>query len=167
MNKIERRIRLYEGDIKDLSGLNLSPFEFIETLHVRDRLFEEFSDLSPENKEILHECDKIFLDNAEKIYEHISKVYDWENDDRPLLKWWWHLDKLVADELKVDLDNYKIEYKDEYSIKEYYFLNKSNDMLERFEKTDSFDKYTLTHNFITNNDNTNKEKSNSNPVRVA
>ena len=100
MDKNEIRIKLYEGDIRDLSGLEISPFEFIDTLHIRDRLFEDYNVLNDGQKKVLEECDNIFLDNVEKFHKHISIVYDWNNHEIPLLRWWWHLDKIINGKLK-------------------------------------------------------------------
>jgi len=166
VNKNKRRLKLYEEYIRDLSGLEISPFEFIDTLYVRDRLFEDYNDLNDREKEVLRQCDKIFLDNVKKFYEHINFVYDFSNNESPLSRWWWHLDKLINGRLKVDLSNYKIIYKDEYYIEKSYSLSKD------INTTSEMDSYVVAEKFSTDvtddiDSQSNKTSNFNSYVRVA
>lgn len=143
------KLHLYEEDIKDLSILEMSPFEALETLHIRDRLFEEYNNLDQKERNSLLECDKILLDNADKVYKYIDKIYDWDKSEKPFFRWWWHLDKLVKGNLKFDLDNDKIEYeyRNEYFIKS-YTPNKDSKTKGNFSfRLSEKDKFTITFSY--------------------
>ncbi|MCQ6274687.1 hypothetical protein JMM81_06830 [Bacillus sp. V3B] len=96
----KQEIEFYGEDLQDFE---MSPFEMIETFHRRTLLHHHYHELTAEEKALLKEKDQFLLKAATKVYEHLKKIYDFENT-KPLEEWWWHLDKVVNHQLSVDLD---------------------------------------------------------------
>lgn len=112
------RIKNFECDVKFLEGLESSPFETIDILHVRDRFFEEQYLLDDEDRKILRDCDEALLLNVKPFFEHIGKIYEWSNSTKPYHQWWWHLDKIYSGDLQVSLEEGLVRYNNEH-----FFLN--------------------------------------------
>ena len=101
----KREIEFYGEDLQDFE---MSPFEMIETFHRRTLLHDHYNELTTTEKALLKEIDQLLLKTANKIYEHLKNIYDFQND-KPLEEWWWHLDKVVNHQLSVDLDQGNIQ----------------------------------------------------------
>lgn len=127
----KQEIEFYGEDLQDVK---LSPFEMIETFHKRTLLHHHYHELTVEEKGLLKEKDQFLLKTANRIYEHLKKVYDFHHD-KPLEEWWWHLDKVVNHELTVELDQGTVDQPSflsttvEFKSKEAYdlFLDWSRD----------------------------------------
>ncbi|MGY3190394.1 hypothetical protein [Lysinibacillus sp. TE18511] len=79
---------------KSLRHLDVSPFEFLDMLDVRDYLHLKYNELSEHQRYDLEAEDIYLLQNAEEFYQKISTVYDFGNSkDISPEQWWWHLDK--------------------------------------------------------------------------
>ena len=127
----KQEIEFYGEDLQDFE---MSPFEMIETFHRRTLLHDHYNELNTTEKALLKEIDQLLLKAANKVYEHLKNVYDFQND-KPLEEWWWHLDKVVNHQLSVDLDQGKVTQQSflsttvEFKSKEAYdlFLDWSRD----------------------------------------
>jgi len=97
----KQEIEFYGGDHRDFET---SPFEMVETLHIRSKLHQLDEELTSEEKSLLKKCDKLLLETAEKVCGHVKKVYDFKND-KPIEQWRWHLDKVTNHELSIHLEN--------------------------------------------------------------
>jgi len=76
-----------------LSNLDVSPYETMNLLDIRDYLHEKFTELDKVEQSLVEHLDHFFHLKATQIYDHISKVYNFQNSaDIPPDKWWWHLD---------------------------------------------------------------------------
>lgn len=95
MNKIMNKINRYESDIFDF---DISPFELIQILHLRSKLEIVYSSMGENEKLALLTIDLKVIKNAQRIVEHIEKVYDFSNSNHPISEWWWHLDKVANGE---------------------------------------------------------------------
>lgn len=73
----KQEIEFY-GD--DLRNFETSPFEMVETLHMRSKLHQRSKELTSEQKSLLKKYDKLLLKDAEKVYEHVKGVYDFKSD---------------------------------------------------------------------------------------
>jgi hypothetical protein len=107
------RVKIYEMDVKFLEGLEDSAFEMLDTLHIRDRLFEEFDRLETSERELVRECDQILLDHVAEFMQHIGQIHDWSTSKKQYNQWWWHLDKIDSGDLLVDLRNGSVKYESE------------------------------------------------------
>ena len=95
----KQEIEFYGEDLQDFE---MSPFEMIETFHKRTLLHHHYQELTNEEKASLKEKDQYLLKIAKKVYEHMKKVYDFQND-KPMEEWWWHLDKVANHQLSIDV----------------------------------------------------------------
>lgn len=80
---------------------DLSAFEAVEGLHIRTELYEEYNNLTMEEKVLLASADLEVLGNIKEITKHIKKAYNFEKSTEPTEQWWWHLDKVAKGELQV------------------------------------------------------------------
>ena len=127
----KQEIEFYGEDLQDFE---MSPFEMIETFHRRTLLHDHYHELTTKEKALLKEIDQLLLKTANKIYEHLKNIYDFQND-KPLEEWWWHLDKVVNHQLSIDFDKGTVEGQSflsttvEFQSKEAYdlFLDWSRD----------------------------------------
>lgn len=90
-------IDLYGEGITDFES---SPFEMIETFHIRSELHH--SSLTKEQQKALAIYDVKLLSNALKIFEYMDEVYDFKHSTEPLDEWWWHLDLLFQGEIRLN-----------------------------------------------------------------
>ena len=75
--KFKQEIEFYGEDLQDFE---ISPFEIIETFHKRTLLHHHYYELTTEEKALLKEKDQFLLKSVKKVYEHMKKVYDFQND---------------------------------------------------------------------------------------
>ena len=87
-------INLYGQGIMDCET---SPFEMLETFHIRSELHR--LPLTLEEKKMLANYDMKLLNNTERIFEHTSKAYDFSMSKEEMDEWWWHLDLLLEGEI--------------------------------------------------------------------
>ncbi|MDU9693307.1 hypothetical protein O0Q50_19230 [Priestia aryabhattai] len=99
MNNVMNKIKEYESDMFDF---DISPFEFLQTLHLRTKLKHHFSAMSIEEKIELLSVDLKIIQNAHKIANHIGKVYDFSTSSHPKCEWWWHLDQVAKREVVME-----------------------------------------------------------------
>ncbi|WP_407270101.1 hypothetical protein [Radiobacillus sp. PE A8.2] len=93
MSKYKQDIINYGNDVIDLK---CSPFESLRMLHDRSDLYKIQGELYYEEKVLLARYDLKLIENAQKMVEQISKVYDFDqSNDIPSEQWWWHLDKIA------------------------------------------------------------------------
>ena len=88
---------------EDLQDFEMSPFEMIEAFHKRTLLHHHYHELTTEEKALLKEKDQFLLKTAKKVYEHMKKVYDFQNN-KPMEEWWWHLDKVANHQISIDFE---------------------------------------------------------------
>lgn len=100
MSENKNKIHLYELSVEDTK---VSPFETIDMLHIRSQLEKVIPEL--ENDEIteLLNHDVKLINNAKRMVEHISKIYNFSSSLEPLSHWWWHLDKIASGEVTFKL----------------------------------------------------------------
>lgn len=84
-----------------LQEYDLSPFEAVEALHIRTQLHNEYEQLSVLEKALLVIADLDVLKNKIAITNHLKKAYDFRKSTEPVEQWWWHLERISKDELKV------------------------------------------------------------------
>lgn len=89
-----RLIQLYGQGTDDIDS---SPFEVIDTFHIRSELHK--ASLSKEEKKMLAMYDMKLLSNIRSIYEHVGQVYDFSKSQEPVDEWWWRLDLLLKGEI--------------------------------------------------------------------
>jgi hypothetical protein len=93
MSQFKQDIMNYGDDVNDFDS---SPFESLRMLHDRTDLHKVQDELDYEEKVLLANYDIKLIENAEKMVEHISKIYDFDlSSDIPSEQWWWHLDKIA------------------------------------------------------------------------
>jgi 5-bromo-4-chloroindolyl phosphate hydrolysis protein len=91
--------RLIEDYGELLSDFEISPFESIDGLHIRDRLEEQYVELSEEEKELLQKYDlRLFLQSAE-VYEHLKRAFNFDGN-KPSPEWWWRLNEFGRIDVK-------------------------------------------------------------------
>ena len=79
-----------------------SPFELIGTLVKRDELEEVKNSLTYDEKMKLAEYDLKLFNNAQKFYDAIKEVYQFQNR-KPLSHWWTNIDLVVSGKLPINL----------------------------------------------------------------
>ncbi|HEU4964587.1 MAG TPA: hypothetical protein VFV52_12145 [Bacilli bacterium] len=80
------------GELVD--DFEVSPFESLDMLHIRDSLEQQMAKLTEQQREQLKKFDlKLFL-NAQKMYAHIGQVFNFDGK-KPNQEWWWRLDQFV------------------------------------------------------------------------
>jgi len=99
---IEKIIEAYGSYVLDLD-LDVSPFEFLQMLHLRSKLQSVFTELIASEQATLLELDKKLLNNAEAMSKHIGSIYKWDVSTEPYSHWWWHLDRVANGTLVVEL----------------------------------------------------------------
>ncbi|OIJ09343.1 hypothetical protein BKP35_16880 [Anaerobacillus arseniciselenatis] len=97
---------IYKQDIlnygEDVNDLENSPFESLRMLHDRTKIQMVLEELDFDEKVLLGRYDLKLIENANRMVEHISNVYDFELSDEnniPHEQWWWHLDKIARGNL--------------------------------------------------------------------
>lgn len=95
MSSYKQDILNYAEDVNDMDSI---PFESLRMLHDRSSIQRVYDQLDFDEKVHLALYDLKLIEHAEKMVEHISKVYDFNLSDEkqiPLDEWWWHLNKIV------------------------------------------------------------------------
>ena len=96
MSALKELIENYAVDVEfpDVSG-----FELLEMLDLRSEIAEGKGELTEEERQLLEEADRRFLQRAYSFYASISQVADLTEARRlgnvPPSQWWWYLDTLV------------------------------------------------------------------------
>jgi len=85
-----------------------SPFELIGTLVKRDEIEEVKDFLTYDEKIKLAEYDRKLFNNAQKFYNAIKEVYQFQNR-KPLSHWWSNIDLVVSGKLPVNLHTVKVK----------------------------------------------------------
>ena len=98
----QKVVRNYAIDINE--NLHVSPFECIETFTIRDFIANNMESFSENEVNQIKSSDRILLNQAEQYYDHLNPTKIWGNN-MSLRFWWWHLDKIVADSMKIDIDS--------------------------------------------------------------
>ncbi|MFK0524692.1 hypothetical protein ACINKY_21060 [Paenibacillus illinoisensis] len=98
-----KMIELYGIDVED--ELEVSPFEYLDTFGLRSDLYKNKDKLDQTERDLLQKYDQLLLERCEEFYNHLKKVYTFGDINKPLAEWWWHLDRVLSGELKVDLDS--------------------------------------------------------------
>ena len=92
MNKL---LRYY---IKAVKYPDVSGFEHLEMLAIRDKVAEIEPNLSPAEKDKLAEADSRLSKDAYRFYSALSHVTDLQYERKrrqiPTSHWWWYLDVL-------------------------------------------------------------------------
>lgn len=85
--------------IKAVNHPNVSGFEHLEMLMVRDKLADIEHTLLPVEKDQLEQADRRLAERAGDFYTQLARITDlqYERDRRqvPPSHWWWYLDVLV------------------------------------------------------------------------
>ncbi len=108
-NNLNRKINNYGMDVTE--ELTVSPFEYIDTFHIRSNLLKNYNKLTSEQKDQIRQYDLILLKRAKEFYDYVSEIHDWNRTLESINEWWWHLDKIIEGKLKVDIENNTVEYK--------------------------------------------------------
>jgi len=108
MESISKILYNYGIDIQD--DLDVSPFEYVNTLRARDYLEERRLTLSDIHKKELKRLDSILLSRANEFYKYLKPTKCWGEKNIPIKNWWWHLDKIVAGIINVDVEKNLIRY---------------------------------------------------------
>lgn len=88
----------------------LSIMELQGSLYSRDEL--STLPLTSSEKERLSQLDRSFLDRASEVREFVSEYGNADKifSDQPLERWWWHLPRIAAGSMKVDLDQRTVQF---------------------------------------------------------
>lgn len=89
-----------------LDSFDLSPFELKNGLHIRSIIEEDIDELSIKESFLLHKYDSYLLDNAERVVNKLSDIYNFSESKEPLNHWWWHLDKVISGDLIIKIKIY-------------------------------------------------------------
>ncbi|RST76185.1 hypothetical protein D4T97_005220 [Siminovitchia acidinfaciens] len=100
MDDLTKELRQYRMMI---GNLELSPFETLQDLYIRNTLEDKISLMTHKERLRLHYYDLQVILNADKFKEQLENVYDFSTN-KPLKEWWWHLDKVASGELMITLD---------------------------------------------------------------
>lgn len=114
MKSINRTLYNYGLDIKD--DLEVSPFEYIDTFRIRDYFEEIRSKLSEFEKRELKELDLILLSRASEFNVYLGSIGCCRDEDIPIERWWWHLDKITTGAIRVDIENNHVYYSKDKKI---------------------------------------------------
>lgn len=88
---------------------DISPFEAMDMLHQRSNLEKVIEELTHEEMIKLLNYDIKLINNAKKMTEHISEIYNFSTSAEPLNYWWWHLDKVADGSINFKLKNSLIQ----------------------------------------------------------
>ncbi len=95
-----------EAYIAGAQSPKTSGFEHLQTLMLRDKLFEATTILSSAEKAQLRGADRQLLEQAVIFLEEMERItsLEYERQQRTVspLRWWWYLDVIVNLSLAVD-----------------------------------------------------------------
>jgi len=78
----------------------VSGFEHLNTLMVRDKLFEQNELLSPEESAVLQKADLHLLEKAPEFVSELNQIttleYERERRNVSAEQWWWYLDVITC-----------------------------------------------------------------------
>ena len=87
---------------------DVSAFEHLEMLMVRDKLADQEFSLTKQERASLADADQRLLRNAEAFYSELTRITSLEDERRQRRpapeRWWWYLDVLTA--LPVSTDSF-------------------------------------------------------------
>ncbi len=106
--ELKKLIKNYGIDVVD--ELDVSPFEFEYTFRAREYLAKQYELLDIDDKEKLEYYDTILINRAKEFYEYLKPLKIWGNSNAPIEYWWWHLEKVISGELRVEIKNNEINY---------------------------------------------------------
>jgi ABC-type iron transport system FetAB ATPase subunit len=92
----EELLQTYQINVEypDVSG-----FEHLETLQIRDQLALIETELSETEKQQLSLADQLLIKNAQVFYAELSTVIDLkkkrESENISPVSWWWYMDVLA------------------------------------------------------------------------
>ncbi|MGI0480588.1 hypothetical protein ACN4EE_07335 [Geminocystis sp. CENA526] len=92
----EELLQSYQINVKypDVSG-----FEHLETLQIRDQLALIEIELSEDQKKQLSLADQLLIKNSQKFYAELSTLIDLkkkrESENISPTSWWWYVDVLA------------------------------------------------------------------------
>ncbi|NJN84578.1 MAG: hypothetical protein HC802_21350 [Caldilineaceae bacterium] len=79
---------------------NVSPFEHLEMLMIRDSLAEQEHSLNKRERACMADADRRLLKNAVTIHAELTRITSLEEERRQRSPssdhWWWYLDVLSA-----------------------------------------------------------------------
>ncbi|KXJ39895.1 MAG: hypothetical protein AXA67_12675 [Methylothermaceae bacteria B42] len=94
-------VRSYDIEVNDARPIS------INALTDRDRLQEEWEQLTPSERKEVFIIDEILLDEALNYAdENIEPQVMEDHPDKPLEHWWWHLGDIVHGEYQGQLPDY-------------------------------------------------------------
>lgn len=105
-----------------VNDFEVSPYESLNMLDLRDIIDENKNKLSNREKILLRKFDIKLLSNADLMSRHLSKVYDFNySEDIPLDKWWWHLNnqELISKIIRGSRRNRRNTVKSKVKVKAY------------------------------------------------
>ena len=88
-------IQMIEEYLDLANEFDISPFEHHHGMHLRSLLEEDKDKLSEYELKELAKADEIWKRNADKLVKHISRIWDFDDNEMPENHWWWHLSKFV------------------------------------------------------------------------
>ena len=106
--ELKKLIKNYGIDMED--ELDVSPFEFEYTFRTREYLAKQYELLDIDDKEKLEHYDTVLISRANEFYEYLKPLKIWGNSNAPIEYWWWHLEKVISGELRVEIKNNEISY---------------------------------------------------------
>ncbi|GAB4579046.1 MAG: hypothetical protein Fur0022_17840 [Anaerolineales bacterium] len=97
-----------ETYIAGVQSPKASGFEHLQTLMMRDRLFDLSGKLSVQAKARLRQADRQLLENANLFLESLEQItslaYERQQRNVSALRWWWYLDVVVNLSFAVDFE---------------------------------------------------------------
>ncbi len=97
-----------ETYIAGVQSLKASGFEHLQTLMMRDQLFNSSTRLSLQEKTRLRQADRQLLEGANLFLEALEQItsltYERQQRNVSSLRWWWYLDVIVNLSLAVDFE---------------------------------------------------------------
>ncbi|MPY20031.1 hypothetical protein [Paenibacillus glucanolyticus] len=104
----------YQAEIEDYedaaTGELLSIAELQFSLASRDTLYT--SSLSLQDRERVHELDRMFIERAGEVRSFLATYGDADGifNDKPLQRWWWHITRIATGHMSIDLPNRTVVY---------------------------------------------------------
>ncbi|MCM2533273.1 hypothetical protein NDK43_13805 [Neobacillus pocheonensis] len=96
MSRYKKEIENFGEDVNDFEAI---PFESIRMMHDRSELHKVYDELIFQEKLELARYDLQLIQNAKKMVEHMSRVYDFSTSKNPREEWWWHLNQIAEGNL--------------------------------------------------------------------
>jgi type III secretory pathway component EscV len=91
--------RYLEDYLAGVQAPAVSGFEHLNTLMVRDKLFEQNKTLSPEERAVLLKADHQLIEQAPVFVSALQQItaleYERERREASPERWWWYLDVII------------------------------------------------------------------------